>query len=68
MKLFSWLLQRVTGRPQKQRVPARRVRPQLETLERRDVLTTLAAPLGADLYSPGVSKISKDSTVAIVGP
>jgi hypothetical protein len=45
MPLFSWLHQRRTGRPQTRRTPQHkptvRFRPQLETLERRDVPSTL---------------------------
>jgi hypothetical protein len=45
MQLFSWLTKRMTGRPQKRRVPASRpaprFRPQLEALEERWALSTL---------------------------
>jgi hypothetical protein len=45
MPLFSWLHKRLTGRPRTQRTPGRkptpRFRPRLETLEARDVPSTL---------------------------
>ena len=45
MQLFSWLHKRATGRPHTERTPARkptpRFRPQLESLEGRDVPSTL---------------------------
>jgi hypothetical protein len=52
MYLFSWLHKRMTGRPQTQRTPQRkptlRFRPQLETLEARDVPSTLTVTSAAD--------------------
>src|SRR5437762_10863248 len=45
MQLLSWLSKRITGRPQTRSTPAHRpaprFRPQLETLEARDVPSTL---------------------------
>ena len=45
MRLISWLQEWMTGRPRTRRAPARkptpRFRPHLETLERRDVPSTL---------------------------
>src|SRR6516162_1392911 len=52
MPLFSWLHQRRTCRPQTQRTPQRkptvRFRPQLETLEGRDVPSTLTVTNNLD--------------------
>src|SRR5262249_60961658 len=52
MSLFSWLLERMTGRPQCGRTPAprtaRRFRPQLEVLEGRDVPSTLTVTNNLD--------------------
>ncbi|HJT76541.1 MAG TPA: hypothetical protein VJ739_05000 [Gemmataceae bacterium] len=52
MQLLSWLHQRTTGRPQTRHTPARkpapRFRPRLETLERRDVPSTLTVTSPAD--------------------
>lgn len=60
MQLFSWLHKRMTGRPQVRSTPARkplpRFRPQLETLEARD-LPSFSAPV----FSP-----SLDGTAALV--
>jgi hypothetical protein len=52
MPLFSWLHTRMTGRPQTRRAPARkpspRFRPHLETLERRNVPSTLTVTNNLD--------------------
>jgi hypothetical protein len=52
MHLFSWLHKRRSGRPQSRRTPGRkptlRFRPQLETLERRDVPSTLTVTNNLD--------------------
>jgi hypothetical protein len=52
MPLFSWLHKQLTGRPQTQRTPQRkpnlRFRPQLETLEGRDVPSTLTVTNNLD--------------------
>ena len=52
MRLFSWLQERMTGRPRTRRAPARkpapRFRPHLETLERRDVPSTLTVTNNLD--------------------
>ena len=52
MQLFSWLHKRMTGRPQTRSTPARkpvpRFRPQLETLESRDVPSTLTVTNNLD--------------------
>jgi len=52
MPLFSWLHKRMTGRPQTRTTPARkpapRFRPQLETLEGRDVPSTLTVTNNLD--------------------
>src|SRR5262245_12058244 len=52
MQLFSWLHKRMTGRPQTRSTPARkpvpRFRPQLETLEGRDVPSTLTVTNNLD--------------------
>src|SRR5262249_40690203 len=52
MQLLSWLHKRITGRPQPRSTPARRpaprFRPQLETLEGRDVPSTLTVTNNLD--------------------
>ncbi len=48
MPLFSWLQKRMTGRPYTRRTPAPRFRPQLETLEARDVPSTLTVTNNLD--------------------
>jgi hypothetical protein len=55
MQLFSWLHKRMTGRPQTRSTPAHkpapRFRPQLETLEARDV-PSFAAPVTSSVSQP----------------
>jgi hypothetical protein len=55
MQLFSWLRERMTGRPRTRRAPARgpapRFRPHLETLEGRD-LPSFAAPVAYPVSQP----------------
>jgi hypothetical protein len=55
MQLFPWIHKRMTGRPQTrrttQREPPPRFRPQLETLEGRDVPSTLTVTTSAE-FSP----------------
>lgn len=57
MQLFSWLHKRMTGRPQTRstsaRKPVPRFRPQLETLEARDVPSTLTVTSPLDDGSAG---------------
>src|SRR6516225_655304 len=52
MYLFSWLHKRLTGRPQTRRTPGHnptlRFRPQVETLEHRDVPSTLTVTNNLD--------------------
>jgi len=48
MQLFSWLHKRMTGRPQPGRMPTPRFRPQLETLEGRDMPSTLTVTNNLD--------------------
>jgi hypothetical protein len=65
MHLFSRLLHRIIGRRQNRRVPAskavRRFRPQLETLEGRDVPSTLTVTNNLDNFSPGSLRYEIDA-------
>jgi hypothetical protein len=55
MRLFSWLHQRTTGRPQTRHIPARKTsqsfRPRLEGLEDRTLPSTFTAATASDLVA-----------------
>jgi hypothetical protein len=68
MQLLSWLYERMTGRPHTWRAPARkpapRFRPRLESLERRDVPSTLAV---TNTHDSGAGSLRADIAAAQSG-